>query len=205
MKNARKLVFRAHASARGIVLIIVLVVLLAMAIASVALVRSVYTTNIVAGNIAFHQSALHASQLGVEAAYAWLRNQPALQLNMSIESTSATPVAYVAFREDPAEGQSWEDFWNQVLVPAKQVNTLPNDDTGGNTVAYVIHRLCQTAGASTAGANCDARPSVNPAGTGSKGAGVIAINAVSPIYYRVTVRVSGPRNTVRFVQSIVSL
>jgi hypothetical protein len=39
----------------------------------------------------------------------------------------------------------------------------------------------------------------------SKGSGVVALLYNSQIYYRITTRIAGPRNTVSYVQTIVSL
>ena len=46
---------------RGIVMIVALVVLVAMTLAAIALTRTVYTSNIVAGNLAFQQAATHSA------------------------------------------------------------------------------------------------------------------------------------------------
>ena len=57
---------------RGVVLFIALIVLVAMALAGIALVRSVDTGILVAGNIAFKQGATNAGDQGLEAARTWL-------------------------------------------------------------------------------------------------------------------------------------
>jgi len=66
---------------RGVVLIIALIVLVAMTLAGIALVRSVDTSNIIAGNMAFQQSATHLGDVGAETAIAWLRANPILLSN----------------------------------------------------------------------------------------------------------------------------
>ena len=63
---------RALRRQRGIVLIIALVVMVAMALAGVALVRSVDTTTSVVGNLAFRQASILPSNLAVEHAVAAL-------------------------------------------------------------------------------------------------------------------------------------
>ena len=57
---------------RGAGLIIALVVLTAMSLAALALVRTVGTGLLVAGNLAFRQAAVLAADAGGEAAIAWL-------------------------------------------------------------------------------------------------------------------------------------
>ena len=59
----------------GVVLLISLIVLVAMTLAAIALVRSVDTTNIIAGNLAFQQAATNAGDLGSEQAIDWIQTQ----------------------------------------------------------------------------------------------------------------------------------
>ena len=62
----------------GVVLIVALIMLIAMTLAALALVRSVDTTNIIAGNLSFQQAATHAGDRGVESAIAWVENNAGL-------------------------------------------------------------------------------------------------------------------------------
>jgi Tfp pilus assembly protein PilX len=181
---------------RGIVLFITLIVLVAMTLAGIAMVRSVSTTNIIAGNLAFQQGATHAGDTGIETAIAWLEQ------NNTGTTLHGNGAGYIAARQDPTAGQSWDDFWNAQL--GTQALTL-SQDAAGNTSSYIIHRLCLTAGAPTAvGVNCATSPTSSTTG-GSKGAGAIQLQYSSQVYYRITARVAGPRNTVSYVQAIVAL
>jgi len=75
-------------------------------------------------------------------------------------------------------------------------------DAAGNQVSYVIQRLCDASGPTTA-ANC-LKSSSSTASASSKGGatyGTYGIAAPTDAYFRVTVRVVGPRNTVSFVQA----
>lgn len=187
---------------RGVVLMIALIVLVAMTLAGIALVRSVDTSNIIAGNLAFQQAATHAGDTGTETAVAWLQaNNAGTTLQANIFASG-----YAAARTDPAAGQSWDAFWNNVLVPAGQVVTLAQDATTGNTVAYTIQRLCNAIGNPvTPGVDCAVSQTAVANNSSSKGSGVIALQYSSLVYYRITSRVAGPRNTVSYVQSIVAL
>ena len=102
----------------------------------------------------------------------------------------------------PAAGQTWEAYW--ATLPADRIRTLPTD-ASGNTVSYIIDRLCANAGNPTAGANCSALTVASVASGSGEEAGEKAITSSSAIYYRITVRIAGPRNTVSFVQSMVTL
>lgn len=194
---------RTRRSQRGVVLILALIVLAAMTLAGIGLTRSVFTTNKIAGNLAFQQSARHAADAGIERAIAWLES-------VSVETLydnglpAGANLGYFASRQDPAAGQSWEQFWNAVLVQSNRVNTLA-DEIGGNTVSFVIHRLCDGTGNPTAGIGCNASPTLVGSEGSSRGAGIPPPTIASQRYYRITVRVAGPRNTVSFVQSIVAI
>src|SRR3546814_10518494 len=81
----KKLVYRMTAQAnlkngmqhkqQGVVLFIALIVLVAMTIAGIALVRSVDTSNLIAGNLAFKQGATLSAEGGAEKAIEWLTSR----------------------------------------------------------------------------------------------------------------------------------
>lgn len=190
---------------RGVVLFITLIVLVAMTLAGIALVRSVSTTTLIAGNLSFQEGATLSGDAGIETAVTWLEtNNPATGLYQS-----NLPMGYVAARQDPAIGQSWDAFWANQLIPAGQVRTL-SPDAAGNTVSYVIHRMCsptipQPFAPTSAGANCATSPA-STTGTGSsRGSGAIQLQYSNQYYYRITSRIAGPRNTVSYVQAFVAL
>jgi Tfp pilus assembly protein PilX len=181
---------------RGVVLLITLIVLLAMTFAGIALTRSVDTGNLIAGNLAFQQAAIQSGDTGIEAAVDWLEANggPALYGN-------ATGNGYVATWQPPlAAGQTWDDYWSNVLAPVAVV--LPEDAQTGNTVSYVIQRLCNTTGALTV-AGCSAP--FDDTDTSSKSSGAFKFNFQTKTYYRITARIDGPRNTVGYVQAIVAM
>lgn len=187
---------------RGVVLMIALIVLVAMTLAGIALVRSVDTSNIIAGNLAFQQAATHSGDTGTETAVAWLvANNAGVTLQANIFASG-----YAAARTDPAAGQSWDAFWTNVLVPAGQVVTLTPDATTGNTVSYTIQRLCNAVGDPVVpGVDCAVSQSATTTAGSSKGAGVIALQYSAQVYYRITSRIVGPRNTVSYIQTIVAM
>ena len=187
----------------GVVLMMALIVLVAMTLAGIALVRSVNTSNIIAGNLAFQQAATHAGDTGTEAAVGWLEanNTAALWGDLLGQG-------YTASRSDPGLGQSWDNFWSTSLVPTGQVVTLA-PDAAGNTVAYTIQRLCNIPGDPTSAGppptGCEVTQSAGAGASSSRAAGNIALLFSSQIYYRITARIAGPRNTISYVQTIVAL
>lgn len=196
---------QARPDQHGIVLMLAIVVLVAMSLAAVALMRSVLTGNRVAGNLAFQQAATQSGDIGIETAIAWLeQNNSGTRLYQNI-TTAPNTVGYFARREDPGATQNWESFWTDVLVPSNRVNVLPVD-AAGNTVSFVIHRLCNAVGDPNAGIGCETSPSTDIGEGTSKGAGGgVPSGLPSQRYYRITARVTGPRNTVGFVQAIVAM
>ncbi|HRF04430.1 hypothetical protein [Accumulibacter sp.] len=187
---------------RGVVLLVALIILVALTLAGVALIRSVDTANLIAGNQSFHQSAVHAAERSTEVALAnWLEANNALG-DVDLHDNSAAN-GYRARREDPPAGSSWDAFWTATL--AAQAATMA-PDAAGNTVSYVIHRLCDPAALPAAPhlANCAKQPSSINTG-GSFGAGNVAAITNNQVYYRITTRVQGPRNTVAYIQTIVAL
>ncbi len=180
---------------RGAVLLIALVVLVIMTLSALALIRSVNMTNLIAGNLAFRESALLSSERSTEAAMAWLAGSDVATLN-----ADSTANGYQAVRADPPAGQSWDALWNNTL--ANQAIT-GSSDIAGNTVSYVIHRLCDAPGSPQI-VNCSKPPKSNE-GSSSGGGGGLQPEAPSQVYYRITARVAGPRSTTVYTQTIVAI
>lgn len=195
---------------KGVVLFIALIVLVALTMAGIALVRSVDTANIIAGNLAFKQGTLQAADLGVEAAVAALPNIIATNLDTDLTPAAASTNPnywYYATRRVAdaggvpmalavgATGTATAIDWNDVPVAVDSTAT-------GNRVQIVIDRLCQgPAPVTDIQGKCFAD---EPLSGGTKKAGGVAFTASTAVYYRVTARVTGPRNTVSMVQAILS-
>ena len=191
---------KTSASQHGVVLVIALIVLVAMTLAGIALVRSVDTSNIIAGNLAFQQSATHSGDAGAEAAILWLRTNPTL-LNTDNVSNGYT-AAGNSSAQTPAAGQSWDAYW--AATAAARSRTL-STDASGNTVSFVIDCLCDNAGDPIGGASCTSSPVVNVAEGNSDEANTAQMTALSLVYYRVTSRIAGPRSSLSYVQTIIAL
>jgi Tfp pilus assembly protein PilX len=195
---------------RGVVLFIALIVLVAMTLASVALIRSVDTATLGAGNIAFKQSAAQAAERAVAAAMAQFdpfavpagffaivananSHQQAQNYCAQLEPTDARGVPTVLANLDPANAAASKKACdNQSLNAANEIVTAT-----GETLRYVVERLCTVDGAPDQ-TRCSVEQ-VLPTG-GTVGAGPHLGDTV-PLY-RVTVRVDGPRRTVHFTQVI---
>lgn len=190
---------------------VALVVLVALTLAGLSLMRSLDTTTLIAGNLAFQQSATHSGDVGTETAIGWLQTNAAVPVNCSGTSQPMLECnnpgnGYFAMRSDPGAGQSWDNFWTTTLAPAGVV-TLPQDAVTGNTVSYVIHRLCNAQGAATSvpSPGCAFSAVQGITQGNSMTAGFVAPNTSVQIYYRITARIDGPRNTVSYVQTIIAM
>ena len=191
---------------RGVVLIIALIVLVAMTLASLALIRSVDTNSLIAGNLSFQQSAMHSGDIGIETAVAWLSDpgttETILQTDQADQGYAANGGS-VDLAPSATDNLSWDKYWSRYVTTTRGSPpvVLPAD-ASGNTVSYIIDRLCSGAGPKSR-SNCVLSPNT-VAGTGnSNAANSPQFNALMSVYYRITVRVDGPRNTVSYVQSTV--
>jgi type IV pilus assembly protein PilX len=196
----------------GVILIITLIALVAMTLAAVALVRSVDTGTIVAGNLGFKQSAVVSGDAGLEAARAWLL------VNATLLASDSSNNGYYATRQDsvdftgartPAvttDNVDWDGTNGSSVSKARKVNS-GTADNAGNVVSYVIHRMCDIPGGindpgqACATATIDATGSPKDAPDYSK----YGLQSSKLVYYRVTSRVLGPRNTITYVQSMLVL
>ena len=200
----------------GAGLIIALIMLIIMSMAAIGLVNSVESGMLVSGNFAFRQAALHASDSGSEAAINWLEplaNMPDLYTNNSIKGYYATipaglnitysgvnnPTILINWDSDNCNNQSGVTC----IEPAP---ALPTDEAG-NSIRYIIHRLCKSEGSpQNISNNCvqyqSAAGSSPQKGQMQYGQSLRFKNNTD-VYYRITTRVKGPRNTIAFVQTMV--
>ena len=183
-------------SERGVVLLVALIILVALTLAGVALIRSVDTANIIAGNLSFRESAVQAGELGTQTAITWLEGNNITMLH----SNRTDGYSAVRVDRDIEHDEPWETFWNRVTTAR---GSADGGSGAGNTVRYVVHRLCETTGAPHI-ANCAKSPAGANTG-GSFSAGGPAQIASNQVYYRITTRITGPRNTVAYLQTVVAL
>jgi Tfp pilus assembly protein PilX len=183
----------------GAVLFIALIVLVAMTLAGIAIMRSVDTATLIAGNLAFKQGTIQSSDNGIEQAYQWLlANRAALG------------------NDDPSRGY----FSSQALPnwndPAQWASAVTiGTDAAGNTVSYLIHRMCTCPNTPYNG-TCGGVPNQcaltvppttppPPAQGDSFSVGAPGFLQDPQVYYRITVRSVGPRNTTSYVQAMVAI
>lgn len=210
------------AKQRGLVLFFALIALVVMSLAAVALIRSVDTSSMIAGNLAFKQAATTSADAGIEFANTWLETATAANgsmfapnhpfnftggtnasgtgdwRNAGYHSNAVDDPAAVGYLDLFADS-TWDD------TNSKAAGT----DTTGNTIRYLIQRMCRVADTPIQNADCLFSAPVedgSPKGTPTpdnicKGAGCPALGQTPQL--RITVRTSGPKNTFSYVQAFV--
>lgn len=193
---------------RGLALLIALIVLIAMSLAGVSIMRSVDTSSMIAGNLAFRRGATTSGDTGVEAARTWLmaNGGATLENDQPSQGYYATSQDAVDLTGNVTKGNTADDVaWTGEGIIQPRCLAA---DAGGNTVCFVIHRLCNAAGTLDAG-TCSTQQTTK--GGSSLGAirpmGTYQERSWSDMttmaYYRVTVRIAGPRENTSFIQAFL--
>jgi hypothetical protein len=187
-------------------LFVALLVLMVLGLAVVALFRSVDTATVVAGNLAAQQAAVSALDRAIEQAIHALWDTPLIIADRTQHDPSQNYYACVQGSTGSciARGSPIPEIpvmlaSTGAFAAASLNSTLIPDDAAGNAVRYVIERMCLATGAAV-GSNCNlAVEPENAAGTQHYGGAIGAGDA----FYRVTVMVTGPRNTVVHGQAML--
>jgi type IV pilus assembly protein PilX len=197
----------AAAKQTGIALILALVVLAMMSLAAAALMRAVDTTTAVTGNLAFRAASIPPASAAIEAAVAALADASVI----ADRERDLPAQNYYASRQpgEDARGVPW-----LLQLPGRYPAAARTLDAGeGNAARYVIERVCLQPGPASA-ANCALAGNPPAAGNGraepverspgwDAGSAGSAHPAAAVPFFRITVRVDGPQNTVSHVQAMV--
>jgi Tfp pilus assembly protein PilX len=206
---------------RGVSLIVVLIAMVIMSFAAVALLRSTDTATIIAGNLGFKKTALASGDAGTEAAIAWLNaNLAGTTLHADnvatgYYSSSADGCDLTGQRTptDATDDVNWTGGPANVNCPMVARTVAPAGVAAGFTVSYVVNRVCNAAGnpESVVAADgvtpmiCSRQSSLQNSRSSHAppSYGGTPLSTELQTYYRITTRVIGPRNTVRYVQAFV--
>jgi type IV pilus assembly protein PilX len=190
-------------SQKGVVLFFALIALVAMSLAAAALVRSVDSGVLVAGNLAFKQSAILSAETGISKAYKYITE------NSAILNTQNAGGYYAAFND--ALNLTANATWSAA-------NSIGVDkdiyDLSGNETRYIVQRMCREANVTKTEKAQKCLVGTGDAAAGSKGgksegggAGGggydFETGGDDAIVYRVTVRVAGPKNTFSYLQAFI--
>jgi type IV pilus assembly protein PilX len=196
---------------RGVVLLFSLIALVIMLIVAVALVRSFNNSLFTAGNIGFKRDLQNQSEAAVDKVLTAFKTGGALATAVDRKDNKAAANYSATMLATNAQGipDALKDNTTFAVV-----GSASNDFTPAGAqvkVRYLIDRLCAVSGDETtftAADSCRIAGNPIPAGTsltnlksadrtinGAKGA------ATQAILYRVSIKVTGPRNTQSFFQS----
>ncbi|MGZ8261978.1 MAG: pilus assembly PilX family protein [Methylotenera sp.] len=188
-----------HGTQQGVVLFIALIALVVMSLAAVALIRSVDTNTMIAGNLAAKQSATTSADSGLETALIWLGANPTI-----LDADSKTNGYYATQAADPITF-AWDATDSLPAGDASGNIDANGMDKSGNTIRYVIQRMCRTVGASNPGGCLFGAPVVGSNSQSVKdapNAGAQTSTEQSPMY-RITAKVTSAKNTTSYIQAFV--
>lgn len=213
--------FKTARAQRGVSLITVMIALLIMSFAAVALLRSTDTATLIAGNLTFKKTALATGDAGTEAAIAWLgANLAGNTLHADLVGnayySTSTPGCDLTGQDTPndtTDDVNWDGGAANAACPLVALTVAPAGVAAGYSVSYVINRVCNAAGdpSSVVAADgvtpmvCSRQTNADSSNSTRAGGsyGSLPLSGQPQTYYRITTRVTGPRNTVRYVQAFV--
>ncbi len=199
---------------RGVVLFFALIALVVMSLAAVALIRSVDTSTLIAGNLAFKQASVNAGDGGIDSAMTVLDGmQKAMDVNgIQVYPDIACPNCASIFNLDaPAKG-----YYSSILDGPVLTGVWDNDNSvlvsndNGIEVRYIIQRICRTANTAADPGNCMFSSALVENGpqqvqrTNDVCKNGVCVGAGTTPQIRITSRVSGPNFTVSYIQAIVN-
>ena len=181
---------------RGVVLIFSLIVLLILAIGAIAVLRSVGSSLLSAGNLAFHRDLVNQAEQAVSTVMTEFKtNGPPL----GGATTADLPAANYVSTALPtnAQGVPLVLLSNAAFAAVGSAANILPGATPDVTIRYIIDRLCTNTGNANI-INCVQSTGLPTGGTANKNT---ALAPPSATVYRISVRVDGPRNTQAFLQT----
>ncbi|WP_418128881.1 hypothetical protein ABL849_21575 [Variovorax sp. 375MFSha3.1] len=179
---------------RGVVLLFCLIVLVILLAGGVAVVRSMHSSLTSAGNLAFRRDLVNQGERAVSAVLAKFATGGAL-------ATATADVPGENFKasklDTNAQGMPTALLDDTAFASVGKTSNDIVDNTAQVSIRYVIDRLCTASGAatSTGCVQSSAAPSGGTAGP------VPPPPPPTATVYRLSMRVSGPRDTQVFLQS----
>lgn len=184
---------------RGAALIFTLVALIILLAGGVAAVRSMNSNLNNAGNLAFRRDLINQGEEAVAKALAAVFPQGAAATGTAMTAVNYSPIPLPANAQGiPLALLSDTEF----VKNGRAANDLPGR-TNDVKIRYVIERLCTVASETASNEDNPCVAFSRNSGGGSDHLRDGAKPPVEPVY-RVTARVTGPRNTQVFIQSAIS-
>jgi hypothetical protein len=176
---------------RGIALPVMLLMLLTMLATSIFLIKSINSTTLLTGNLAYESARGKQADLGLVTGFNWL--SATARVNKGLFNNAQPAQGYVAnfnMNLDPSLPRFWDG------------SVFLNDAATNTRVQYVIHRLCNFTGpydqitpfANRCVLTTDPATGVTTAAIGSSLVGNSVTFASAPqVHDVITSRISGPR------------
>lgn len=195
----------------GVVLFIALVAMAVMSLAAVALIRSVDTNNMIAGNLSYKQTAVVSSSFGLENVADTIGIKSTAYGNSNDAANGYYATCKTFDTSSTCDGKnltadaSWVPGTKSRLADGIATGITGGIDAYGNTIQYIVERMCNEA-VSPQSTKCLLALSNND----TSGKGVLNEPVTPPEVpteiplYRVTVRIAGPKNTVSYIQAFIS-
>jgi Tfp pilus assembly protein PilX len=167
-----------------VTVVVTLVLLVVMLLGGIAIARMTEVGTLAAGNSAYHEAAVQASEVGVNTAYA----------------------AVKGLVDEEANSGNWYFAQSQAVdaagLPAVNWGSAPEIVVGNYSIRYVVDRLCS----GTLPIADVVRQCLNKSVTQGESAvfGAERPDPASAKQFRVTVRVTGPKGTQTWVQSLIT-
>lgn len=168
---------------RGVTILVVLLLMSVMVLGGMALARMTEIGTLATGNNAAREVSLQASEVGINTAY----------------------LATQALASEESDSGNWYWATTQATdangIPSVTWANAPEVVVGSYSVRYVVERLCSTAPVTDTLRQCLVRqvPQVS-----SRRVGHEEVDPPNTRQFRITVRVTGPKDTETWVQTLVS-
>ena len=170
----------------GLALPVMLIILMVMLISSIYLLKSSNSTTLTASNLAYDSAQSRAVDAGLHAGFRWLSQTASA--NKALLNEDSANNGYLATLDTTQTARS-DGFWNGKKTVVHE----------GQSIEYVVHRLCLLTGAYDAVGNACVQTADPNAGGTHVGVGD-SLAADSPqfaetpkVHYVVTARLSGTR------------
>ncbi len=167
---------------RGVTMLVVLLLMSVMLLGGLALARMTEIGIMATGNSGYREASLQASEVGVNTAYARVRT--------------------IANEETNSGNWYWATMQAQAAgLPNVTWATAPEITVGSYSVRYLVERMCDTAPVTATLRQCLVKQVPQ---TSSSRVGVEELDPPNSRQFRITVRVTGPKDTETWVQSLVT-
>jgi Tfp pilus assembly protein PilX len=173
-------------------LMLVLVALVAMMISGVALVRSMDTNQLMAGNLASRNGTINSADVGIQQAVTWI------QANSTNGVLNGDVPASGYYAEGADQAWTTSSFWTTCTA-------CTSHDAARNSVSWSISRMCKITGSPTTTGNFCASLNGSASNGGSYSSDAVNFTGSPKYIYRITVQVTDPRNSSTLTQAFVTL